>query len=57
LFGGAGALGPALQSVGVTGGYYLFNAVPYALTLAILVWTCTPRQSLQGAPMELGVTR
>ncbi len=57
LFGGAGALGPALQSVGVTGYYYLFNAVPYALTLAILVWTCTPRQSLQGAPMELGVTR
>jgi general nucleoside transport system permease protein len=56
LFGGAGALGPALQSVGVTGGYYLFNAVPYVLTLAILVWTCSPRASLQGAPMELGVT-
>lgn len=57
LFGGAGALGPALQSVGVTGYYHLFNAVPYVLTLAILVWTCSPRQSLQGAPMELGVTR
>jgi simple sugar transport system permease protein len=57
LFGGAGALGPALQSVGVTGYYYLFNAVPYALTLAILVWTCSPRQALQGAPAELGVTR
>jgi simple sugar transport system permease protein len=57
LFGGAGALGPALQSVGVTGYYYLFNAVPYALTLAILVWTCSPRQALQGAPSELGVTR
>lgn len=57
LFGGAGALGPALQSVGVTGYYHLFNAVPYLLTLAILVWTCSPRQSLQGAPMELGVTR
>jgi simple sugar transport system permease protein len=57
LFGGAGALGPALQSVGVSGYYYLFNAVPYALTLAILVWTCSPRQSLAGAPAELGVSR
>jgi len=57
LFGGAGALGPALQSVGVSGGYYLFNAAPYVLTLAILVWTCSPRRSLQGAPMELTVTR
>ncbi len=57
LFGGAGALGPALQSVGVSGGYYLFNAVPYALTLAILVATCSPRRSLQGAPMELTVNR
>ena len=36
LFGGASALGPALQSVGVTSGYYLFNAAPYALTLAII---------------------
>ena len=34
LFGGAGALGPALQSVGVTQGYYLFYAAPYVLTLA-----------------------
>ncbi len=29
LFGGAAALGPALQSVGVSQGYYLFNAAPY----------------------------
>lgn len=57
LFGGAGALGPALQSVGITQGYYLFNAVPYVLTLVILVWTCSPRRSLQGAPVELGVSR
>ena len=56
LFGGAGALGPALQSVGVTGYYHLFNAVPYVLTLAILVWACSPRRSLQGAPAELGVS-
>jgi general nucleoside transport system permease protein len=57
LFGGAGALGPALQSVGVSGYYHLFNAVPYVLTLAILVWTCSPKRSLKGAPMELGVSR
>jgi ABC-type uncharacterized transport system permease subunit len=56
LFGGAGALGPALQSVGIGWGYHLFNAMPYALTLLILVWTCSPKRSLQGAPMELGVS-
>ncbi len=57
IFGGAGALGPSLQSVGVSGYYYLFNAVPYALTLAILVWTCSPRHAIKGAPQELGVSR
>jgi general nucleoside transport system permease protein len=57
LFGGAGALGPALQSVGVSGGHHLFNAVPYVLTLAILVWACSPTRTVQGAPAELGVTR
>ena len=57
LFGGAGAIGPALQSVGISGGYYLFNAVPYALTLAILVATCSTQRSIKGAPMELGVSR
>ena len=55
LFGGAGALGPALQSVGVTGGYYLFNAVPYALTLLILVLICSSYRSLKGVLAELGV--
>ena len=43
--------------VGVSGGYYLFNAVPYALTLAILVATCSPKRAIKGAPMELGVSR
>ena len=57
LFGGAGAIGPALQSIGISGGYYLFNAMPYALTLAILVITCSPRRAIQGAPGELGVSR
>ena len=50
-------VGPALQRVGVSGGYYLFNAVPYVLTLAILVWACSPRRALQGAPAALGVSQ
>jgi simple sugar transport system permease protein len=36
LFGGASAIGPALQSVGVTSGYYLWNAAPYVLTLLVM---------------------
>jgi simple sugar transport system permease protein len=53
LFGAAGALGPALQSVGVTSGYYLFNAAPYLLTLAIMVATSSAQRSLAGQPAEL----
>ena len=56
LFGGAGALGPALQSVGITQGYYFFNAAPYVLTLAIMIATCSPRRTLAGAPGELSIT-
>ena len=55
--GAAGALGPALQSVGITSGTYLINAAPYLLTLAIMIATCSPKRSLAGAPGELGVTR
>ena len=54
LFGGAQALGPALQSVGLKEGYYLFNAAPYILTLAIMIFTCSPKRSLTGAPGALG---
>ncbi len=57
LFGGAGALGPALQSVGVSSGYYLFYAAPYVLTLALLVATSSPDRALAGAPGELGLSR
>jgi ABC-type uncharacterized transport system permease subunit len=57
LFGGAGALGPALQSVGVTSGYYLFSAAPYVVTLGIMIATCSPRRSLAGAPGELSINR
>jgi len=53
LFGGAGAIGPALQSVGVGWGYHLFNTVPYVLTLLILVLTCKPGSVAQGSPGEL----
>jgi simple sugar transport system permease protein len=54
LFGGAQAVGPALQSVGVKEGYYLLNAAPYVLTLAIMILTCSPRRTLTGAPGALG---
>lgn len=54
LFGGAQALGPALQSVGITQGYYLFNAAPYVLTLAIMIATCSPSRTLAGSPGALG---
>ena len=57
IFGGAGALGPALQSVGVTSGYYLFYAAPYILTLAILFATSSPRRALEGAPRALSLTK
>jgi ABC-type uncharacterized transport system permease subunit len=57
LFGGAGSLGPALQSVGITSGYYLYNAAPYVLTLAIMIATCSPRRTLAGAPGELSIVR
>ena len=56
LFGGAGALGPALQSVGITPGYYLFNAAPYVLTLALMICTSASQQRLAGALGELGVS-
>ena len=57
LFGGAGAIGPALQSVGVGWGYHLFNIVPYVLTLLILVISCRPGEVVPGSPGELGATR
>jgi simple sugar transport system permease protein len=52
LFGGAGAIGPALQSIGIGWGYHLFNIVPYVLTLLILVLSCKPGQLAAGAPSE-----
>ena len=57
LFGGAGAIGPALQSIGISQGYYLFGALPYVLTLVILVITCRPGRVAQGSPGELSLNR
>jgi len=57
LFGGASALGPALQSAGVTQGYYLFNAAPYVLTLLIMIATSSATRTLAGQPAELTVSR
>jgi simple sugar transport system permease protein len=57
LFGGAGAIGPALQAVGVTTGYYLWNAAPYVLTLAILVASSSATRASADMPAELGVAR
>ena len=57
LFGGAGAIGPALQSVGFTSGYYLFSAAPYVLTLAILVASSSATRASAAMPAELAVAR
>lgn len=57
LFGGAGALGPTLQSVGVSEGYYLFFAAPYVLTLGVLIATSSPSRAMTGAPGELSITK
>ena len=57
LFGAAGALGPSLQSVGITQGYYLFNAAPYILTLLIMIGSSSSKDALGAAPGELSITR
>ena len=57
LFGGAGALGPALQSIGITKGYYLFYAAPYVLTLGLLIATSSTTRAMTAAPGELSITK
>ena len=57
LFGAAGALGPSLQSVGITQGYYLFNAAPYVLTLLIMIASSNAKSAVGAAPGELSITR
>ena len=57
LFGAAGALGPSLQTVGITWGYYLFYAAPYVATLVMLIITVAPGRALAGMPGELSIGR
>jgi simple sugar transport system permease protein len=57
LFGGASAIGPALQSVGITWGYYLFNAAPYVLTLIIMIASSSATETSADMPAELTVLR
>jgi simple sugar transport system permease protein len=57
LFGGAGAIGPALQSVGYTSGYYLFNAAPYVLTLVIMIASSSATRASTDMPAELARAR
>ncbi|MDP3526300.1 MAG: ABC transporter permease [Hoeflea sp.] len=57
LFGAAGALGPALQSIGISKGYYLSYAAPYVLTLILLIATSSTTRAVRGAPGELSITK
>jgi simple sugar transport system permease protein len=57
LFGAAGAIGPALQSVGITQGYYFFNAAPYILTLLIMIGSSGSKHAMRDAPGELSITK
>jgi simple sugar transport system permease protein len=57
LFGGATALGPALQTVGISSNYYLYGAAPYFLTLGLLIYSSSPRHALAGAPNEVSISR
>ncbi len=56
LFGGAQAIGPSLQAIGISSGYYLWNASPYILTLLVMVCTCSTKRTLVGAPGALGAS-
>ena len=55
-FGGAQAIGPSLQAIGISTGYYLWNASPYILTLLVMIMTCSNKRTLAGAPGALGAS-
>ncbi len=57
LFGAAGALGPALQSIGISQGYYFFNAAPYILTLFIMIASAQSKSAAREVPGELSINR
>jgi len=53
LFGAAQALGPSLQTAGISGYYHLFNASPYLLTLLVMIAASSHRRTLTGMPGAL----
>ena len=57
LFGAATALGPALQTVGISENYYLYGAAPYVLTLVLLIFSSSTNHALAGAPSEVSISR
>lgn len=57
LFGAAGALGPSLQSIGISQGYYFFNAAPYILTLFIMIASARSKSAAREAPGELSIVK
>ncbi len=57
LFGAAGAVGPSLQTIGITGFYYLAYAAPFILTLLVLAVTVRPGRAVRGMPGELSIAR
>jgi simple sugar transport system permease protein len=57
LFGAAGALGPSLQSIGISQGYYFFNAAPYILTLFIMIASAQSKSAAADAPGELSIVK
>jgi len=57
LFGGATALGPALQTVGISSNYYLYGAAPYFLTLGLLIYSSSTKHRMAGAPGEVSISR
>ncbi|MDO8359716.1 MAG: ABC transporter permease [Devosia sp.] len=57
LFGAAGAIGPSLQAIGITQGYYFFNAAPYILTLVIMILSAGSKGAAREAPGELSITK
>lgn len=57
LFGAAGAIGPALQSIGISKGYYFFNAAPYILTLIVMTLSARSKAASHEAPGELSIVK
>ncbi len=57
LFGAATALGPSLQSIGISENYYLYGAAPYVLTLILLIYSSSTKHALAGAPSEVSISR